>query len=203
MTDETRKLLSLPALEVAPRLLGMILKVGNTSGRIVEVEAYTQDDPASHSFRGKTPRNAPMFLPGGHLYVYFSYGNHWCVNIVTGKEGVGEAVLIRALEPLTGIPLMRRRRKIAQKERLCSGPGNVGRALGLTGRFSGVRIGTLGIDLLPGDPPPEIWVTTRVGVRNGADLPRRFLYPGSPCLSRPLPKNFVKILLHSPKTVLY
>ncbi len=203
MTEETRKLLSLPALEVAPRLLGMVLQVGKASGRIVEVEAYTQDDPASHSFRGKTPRNSPMFLPGGHLYVYFSYGNHWCVNIVTGKEGVGEAVLIRALEPLTGIPSMRRRRNGAPIERLCSGPGNVGRALGITGRFSGVRIGTKGVDLLPGEPPSEIWVTSRIGIRHGADLPRRFLVPDSPCLSRRVPKNLEKKPLQWGKIVLY
>lgn len=202
MTRETRKLLSLSALKVAPRLLGMVLKVGPVSGRIVEVEAYTQDDPASHSYRGKTPRNLPMFLPGGHLYVYFSYGNHWCVNIVTGEAGVGEAVLIRALEPLQGIPIMQRRRKVTEIARLCSGPGNVGRALGLTGKFSGVRLGTRGVDLLPGQPPPEIWVTTRIGVRSGADLPRRFLVPNSLCLSRPLPKNFEKILPKRHKSVL-
>jgi DNA-3-methyladenine glycosylase len=132
---------------VAVELLNMVLVhddpvVGRLAGRIIEVEAYLgADDPASHAFRGPTPRNRVMFGPAGHLYVYFSYGMHWCANAVTGDDGVGTAVLLRALQPLGGIPVMRSRRPAARRDRdLCSGPARLTQALGIDGRHDGVDL---------------------------------------------------------------
>lgn len=155
-------------------VLGWIIQVQGVSGRIVEAEAYTQDDPASHSFRGPRGRNLPMFLPAGHLYVYRSYGVHWCANLVTGAEGSGEAVLIRALEPLEGVPIMRRRRGPGiPLHALCRGPGNAAKALGLSGRDSGLKLGSR-VRLLPGDPPAKIQRSKRVGVTSNGVLWRFF-----------------------------
>lgn len=184
MQDEITAVLRLDAVEAAPLVLGLELVVGGCSGRIVEVEAYRQDDPASHSFRGLTPRNAPMFLWGGHLYVYRSYGVHWCMNLVTGKEGDGQALLIRALEPLRGVAAMRRRRGEVSDLRLCSGPGNVCQALGVDGSLSGEALG--GRVRLCGHPgtATAVLTTPRVGITQGTDLPWRFCLADSRFLSR-------------------
>jgi DNA-3-methyladenine glycosylase len=187
MQDEILQVLRLDAPDAAPLVLGLELSVNGCSGRIVEVEAYTQDDPASHSFRGRTPRNAPMFYEGGHLYVYRSYGVHWCLNLVTGMEGEGQALLVRALEPTAGLDRMRRRRGELPDHRLCAGPGNVCRALGVDGSYSGERIG--GRVQLRGKPgsAQHIACGPRIGITRGMDRAWRFCLAGSRSLSRATP----------------
>jgi len=158
------------------------------TGRIVEVEAYTgSDDPASHSHRGKTQRNATMFGPPGLLYVYLSYGIHWCANVVCGSEGEGTAVLIRALEPVAGLQRMREARSKARRDLdLCRGPARLAQALGITGEDDGT-------DLVEGPfrlvddgvpPPPAPVVTTRIGISRATDLPWRWYVPDNPHVSR-------------------
>ena len=182
---------------VAKSLLGCLLvhqEAGGTAmGWIVEVEAYLHDDPAAHSFRGETERNRVMFGPAGHAYVYRIYGLHTCVNVVTGPEGTGEAVLIRALEPAGGIELMRARRGTDDLLALASGPGKLTQALGITMGCNGAFLseGTLQIwspDSFPGRRPEgvpgEIVQTTRVGITKAADLPLRFYLNGSRYISR-------------------
>lgn len=170
-----------PAAEaVAPRLLNKILVVGACSGRIVEVEAYHQHDPASHSFRGPTPRNATMFGPAGHLYVYFTYGMHHCANVVTGPGGDGQAVLLRGVVPLTGLAELRQRRPAARRDiDLANGPGKLCRAFGLDRSFDGFDLCAPDAAVWIGDdgiPPPATPVTTaRVGIRVGTELPWRWL----------------------------
>jgi len=182
---------------VARDLPGCLLvhreEAGTTMGWIVEVEAYLRDDPAAHSFRGETVRNRAMFGPAGHAYVYRIYGLHTCVNIVTGQEGVGEAVLIRALEPAAGIDLMRARRGTDDLLALASGPGKLTSALGITMDLNGTSLsdGPLQVwspDSLPGrrpeGSPGEIVQTTRIGITKAADLPLRFYLKGSRYVSR-------------------
>ena len=166
------------AVVVAPELLNKVLVVGPCTGRIVEVEAYRSDEPAAHSFRGPTPRTAVMFGPAGHLYVYFSYGMHHCANLVTGADGDGQAVLLRAVVPLAGIELMTRRR--SGRRQLADGPGKLCQAFGLD-------LGHTGVDVCgggevhvhdDGTPPPEVPLTTpRVGITKAVELPWRFLVP--------------------------
>ncbi len=175
---------------VAPELLNKVLVQGRRSGRIVEVEAYAgADDPGSHAFRGMTRRNATMFGPPGLLYVYLSYGMHWCANVVCGEEGQGVAVLVRALAPLTGLAEMRASRPRAQRDRdLCSGPGKLCQALGVTGDDDGADlvVGDRGLviadDAVP--PPENPFITTRVGLSAGVDSPWRWYVPGEPNVSR-------------------
>jgi DNA-3-methyladenine glycosylase len=173
--------------EVAPELVGCTLLVDGVGGRIVEVEAYDGDDPASHGYGGPTPRNRAMFGPAGHAYVYRSYGLHWCLSLVCGEEGQAEAVLVRALEPTDGIDRMRERRQLADVRLLCAGPGRLCQALGVTGAQDG----------RPLDEPPFVLLAApggdlevvrgpRVGITRAADLPWRYGVAGSRFLSRAL-----------------
>ena len=179
--------------DVAPELLNKVLVHGARSGRIVEVEAYAgAEDPGSHAFRGQTPRNATMFGPPGCLYVYLSYGVHWCANAVCGTEGEGVAVLLRALSPLGGVDGMRIARPgIARDRQLCSGPGRLCQALGITKVHDGA-------DLVTGDrgpvivddgtaPPAVPGNSVRIGLTAGAASPWRWYVPGDPNLSRARP----------------
>lgn len=188
-----RALLDGAVQDVAPRLLNLILAVDGRAGRIVEVEAYGgADDPASHAHRGLTARNGTMFGRAGLLYVYRSYGLHWCANVVVGPAGEAGAVLIRALEPLQGRQAMSTRRPAAHRDRdLCNGPGKLCAALGIDGAMDGA-------DLLdPGSPvrlvsdgsaaAPEPLVTTRVGISRAVERPWRFVAPGSPWVSKGRP----------------
>jgi DNA-3-methyladenine glycosylase len=166
---------------VAVDLLGKVIRVERdgvvTSGRIVETEAYTADDPASHSFRGRTARNAVMFGPAGHLYVYLSYGIHCCANVVTGATGDGQAVLLRAIEPLEGIDVMRRRRG---REPLADGPGKLCQALGIELTADGADL-TDGAILVVDDgcpPPSDPIVGSRIGISTATETPWRFRVRG-------------------------
>lgn len=183
-----------PAPVVAKALIGMVLAHdaadGASGGLIVEVEAYRESDPASHSFRGRTPRNAPMFGPAGHAYVYFSYGVHWCFNVVSGDEGVGEGVLIRAIEPAFGVEHMQRRRETKELVDLARGPGRLTEALAIRREHGGSDLveGPLGIWR-----PPErirrryrrIATGPRIGITKGAATAWRFSTLGSPFVSGP------------------
>jgi DNA-3-methyladenine glycosylase len=188
MTDFGRS-----ALVVAHDLIGKLHVVGECVGRIVETEAYLQDDEASHSFRGRTPRNAVMFGPPGHWYVYRSYGMHWCANIVTGKDGVGEAVLIRALEPVSGAEVMAARRPRARRPvDLANGPGKLTEALGITAELNGQRVGSVGAAAVVDDPAwplgANVISSTRIGITRAVDRPWRWMLAGSPFVSvRPAP----------------
>jgi DNA-3-methyladenine glycosylase len=181
-----------PTPVVARRLLGHVLvsEVGGrrTAGRIVETEAYLgPDDPASHGYRARrTLRNASMFERPGTAYVYFTYGMHWCLNAVTEREGIPAAVLIRALEPLDGLPTMRRRRRNAPDRELCSGPAKLCQALGVTGREDGAPLtrGRLRIVRQGSRQRYAIIVTPRIGITRAVDWPLRFLIEGSPWVSR-------------------
>ncbi len=162
---------------------------GRVSGRIVEAEAYRgAGDPASHAWRGPTPRNAAMFGPPGHAYVYFTYGMHHCLNLVTEREGRASAVLVRALEPVDGAGLMRRRRGVREAARLARGPGNVARALGLTRAHDGLDLtrGPLWLsDLPPRRSGHRVGRSGRVGIRRAGECPWRFHLDGHPCVSGP------------------
>jgi len=162
----------------ARALIGWTLIVDGVGGPIVEAEAYRHDDPASHSFRGRTARNAAMYGLPGTVYVYRSYGIHWCMNIVCGPEGVADAVLVRSLEPAVGVERMRERRG---REPLTSGPGNVGQALG-----AGPELNGHVAELLPPDRRRRVVRTTRIGLTQAAERPWRFLDPDSPYVSRPI-----------------
>lgn len=177
-------------LEVAPELLGKLLVAGERAGRVVEVEAYRgSDDPGSHGYRGVTPRTAVMYGPPGHLYVYFTYGMHWCANVVCGTDGTCGAVLIRALSPVWGLDQMRAARPRARRDRdLCNGPAKLCQALGIDGRHNGVDItrAELGVELRDDDHPTLRHCTsTRIGLAEGKghDLPWRFYVPGDPNVS--------------------
>jgi DNA-3-methyladenine glycosylase len=177
--------------EVAPELLGKVLVRGDRSARIVEVEAYCGSlDPGSHAYRGMTRRNATMFGPPGLLYVYFTYGMHWCANAVCGDEGEGVAVLLRAAEPLSGIDEMRARRPKARRDRdLLAGPARLCQAFDLVGVDDGADLvrNDRAITIVDdGTPPPEVpAVGPRIGLTAGAELPWRWCDPGSLHLSKP------------------
>jgi DNA-3-methyladenine glycosylase len=171
--------------EVAPDLIGATLLVDGVGGIIVEVEAYHHTDPAAHSFNGPTARNQVMFGPPGFVYVYRSYGIHWCVNFVCERDGSASAVLIRALEPTHGIATMRRRRGISDVRALCSGPGKLTQALAITHRHNAMAL----------DAPPfalharlgrlEVVSGVRIGITKAAELPWRYGLRGSKFLSKP------------------
>jgi DNA-3-methyladenine glycosylase len=172
--------------EVAPDLIGVTLLIDGVGGRIVEVEAYDQEDPASHGYRGRTPRNAVMFGPPGYAYVYRSYGIHWCLNFVCGEEGIADAVLIRALEPTAGIEEQRRRRGVQGLRSLCSGPGKLCQALGITGAHNGLGLDRRPFELQPRVEIPEIVTGPRIGITKATELTWRYGLAGSPYLSRVL-----------------
>jgi len=174
--------------EVARDLVGATLLVDGVGGVVVEVEAYAPEDPASHSYRGRTPRNAAMFGPPGHLYVYRSYGIHWCANAVCGHDGVGAAVLLRALEPTHGIERMRERRSVDDPRRLCSGPGSLTQALGITGAHGGLALDEPPFELVRSPLRVELVAGPRVGITRAAELPWRYSLRGSPFVSRPRPR---------------
>jgi DNA-3-methyladenine glycosylase len=153
---------------------------------IVEVEVYTSDDPASHSFGGQTTRNATMFGPSGRLYVYRSYGVHWCANVVCGSEGEGSAVLIRALEPTAGLEKMRARRGLTDSRLLCAGPGRLAQALGITGEDDGLPVDRDPFALVPSSRAPDIAAGPRVGISRATEEPWRYCAKGSRFTSRPL-----------------
>jgi DNA-3-methyladenine glycosylase len=184
-------------VSVAKALLGAYLvhdaPQGRTAGRIVETEAYLfSGDPACHAHQGKTRRNAAMFGPPGHAYIYFVYGMYYCFNVVTAPEGVGEAVLVRALEPCAGIPLMQQRRGTRDLKALCSGPGKLVLAMGLLKDLNGCPLfrGPLTIrsqGSFPrgrSAPKEKIVATTRIGISRAAALPLRFCLKGNPFVSR-------------------
>jgi DNA-3-methyladenine glycosylase len=173
--------------EVAPDLIGVTLLVGGVGGRIVEVEAYDQEDPASHGYRGRTPRNESMFGPPGHAYVYRSYGIHWCLNLVCAGEGVAEAALIRALEPTAGIDEQRRRRGTDDVRALCSGPGKLCQALGITREHDGLALDRPPFRLRERQAVPEVVTGPRIGITRATELSWRYLEQGSLFLSRPAP----------------
>lgn len=185
-------------LTLAQRLLGCVLMhesdQGTTAGTIVETEAYLTDDPACHAYRKKTKRNAAMFGPAGTVYVYQIYGMHYCVNIASAEEGVGEAVLIRALEPTEGIELMEKRRNLKEIRHssfdtrdLCNGPGKLVQAMGISiVQHNGSSLITGTLSVLPPQKEEvfEIVTTTRIGITQGADLPYRFYVKGNRFVSR-------------------
>jgi DNA-3-methyladenine glycosylase len=171
--------------EVAPDLIGVTLLVDGVGGRIVEVEAYHQEDPASHGYRGRTERNASMFGPPGHAYVYRSYGVHWCLNFVCGPRDVAEAVLIRALEPTDGIEEQRRRRGRDELRVLCSGPGKLCQALGIRREHDGLPLDEQPFRLEPREGvAPEILTGPRIGITRATELSWRYGEAGSVYLSR-------------------
>lgn len=170
---------------VAQQLIGRWLLVDGVGGRIVETEAYDASDPASHSFAGPTERNAAMFGPPGHAYVYRSYGLHWCLNLVCREAGHGAGVLIRALEPLVGLARMQARRGQQDIRRLCNGPGCVGQALGITRTHNGMSLAASPFEIRPADAEVKVITGPRIGISKAVSQPWRFGLAGSPFVSRP------------------
>jgi DNA-3-methyladenine glycosylase len=174
-------------LKVAPDLIGATLLVNGVGGVIVEVEAYHHTDAAAHSYRGPTPRNLVMFGPPGFVYVYRSYGIHWCVNFVCEPQGSASAVLIRALQPTHGIAAMRRRRGLHDERLLCSGPGKLTQALGITHQHNGLPLDVPPFLLCARPQTPDIVSGLRIGLTKAVELPWRYGLKGSKFLSKPFP----------------
>jgi DNA-3-methyladenine glycosylase len=171
--------------EVAPELIGAELYVDGVGGLIVEVEAYDHEDPASHAYRGRTERNASMFGPPGHAYVYRSHGIHWCLNVVCEPVGTASAVLIRAIEPLQGLEAMQERRGLEPVRLLCAGPGRLCQALAVTGQHDGLALDEPPFDLRPRTREVEIVIGPRIGITKAAEQPWRYGLAASAFLSRP------------------
>ena len=186
-----RRFYARPTLDVAPDLLNKVLVAPGVAGRIVEVEAYRGgDDPGSHAFRGPTPRTEVMFGRAGHLYVYFTYGMHWCVNVVADETGTPGAILIRALTPLRGLAVMRRARPAAHHDAdLCNGPAKLAQACGIDGSHDGTDLiyASDGVSIRDDGtmPPAHPAIGGRVGLSRGDDLPWRFAVSGVADVSRP------------------
>ena len=171
--------------ELAPALIGCTFLADGVGGRIVEVEAYDAEDPASHGYRGETARNRSMFGPPGHAYVYRSYGIHWCLNLVCAGAGTAEAVLVRALEPTDGIDAMRERRRLEDVRLLCAGPGRLCQALGITQEADGLPLDRPPFSLLACDSEVEVVTGPRIGITRAAGAPWRYGLAGSRFVSRP------------------
>lgn len=176
------------APSVAQALIGVRLLVDGVGGTIVETEAYDAHDPASHSFRGVTLRNAPMFGPPGRAYVYRSYGLHWCLNLVCSDGRPGSAVLLRAIEPSDGLETMHARRGLADGRRLCSGPGRLAQALGIDATLNHAPLDAPPFALFDRHGQPRIVAGPRIGIRHGSETPWRFCLADSRFLSRPVAK---------------
>ncbi|MCL2722569.1 MAG: DNA-3-methyladenine glycosylase [Treponema sp.] len=173
-----------PTIDLAKSLLGKYLVYDKLKGIIVETEAYLgTDDPGCHASRGLTARNAPMFGPAGNIYVYLIYGMYYCFNIVSGKPGVGEAVLIRALEPVEGISLMQKRRKTQKIENLCSGPGKLTQAFNITKKHNNLSLLEGPLYIYDSKIKPEISTSTRIGLSAGKELELRFFIKGNKFVS--------------------
>jgi DNA-3-methyladenine glycosylase len=181
----TRGFFSRSVHEVAPDLIGAVLLVNGVGGRLVEVEAYHHTDPAAHSFIGPTERNAVMFGPPGYVYVYRSYGIHWCLNLVCEPKGSASAVLIRAIEPTEGLAVMRRRRGVAEERLLCSGPGRVCEALGVTHAQNGLSLTAPPFAIFARQGDEEVIAGPRIGITKAVDKRWRYGLKGSRFLSKP------------------
>ena len=190
----TRSFFSRSVHEVAPDLIGATLLVDGAGGRVVEVEAYHHTDPAAHSFRGPTARNAVMFGAAGYAYVYRSYGIHWCLNFVCEPKGSASAVLIRAVEPTAGLAAMRRRRGVADERLLCSGPGRLCEALRITALHNGLALDRPPFALFARQGEVEIVTGPRIGLTKAADKPWRYGLKGSRFLSKPFPPETTRRL---------
>jgi DNA-3-methyladenine glycosylase len=183
----TKKFFDRSVHKVAPDLIGATLLFGGIGGLIVEVEAYHHTDPAAHSYNGPTPRNRVMFGPAGFAYVYRSYGIHWCANFVCEEEGSASAVLIRALQPTQGLASMRRRRGLQDERSLCSGPGKLCQALGITDAHNALPLDAAPYALHAATSKPELMIDVRIGITKAADLPWRYGLKGSPFVSKRFP----------------
>ena len=181
----TREFFARSVHAVAPELIGATLLVDGVGGTIVEVEAYDHEDPAAHGYRGRTARNASMFGPPGHAYVYRSYGIHWCVNLVCEDEGVASAVLLRALKPTQGLDVMRERRRVHDARLLCSGPGRLCQALAITREHDGLPLDEPPFELRDRESVPAVVAGARIGITRAADRPWRYGLAGSRFVSRP------------------
>jgi DNA-3-methyladenine glycosylase len=193
----TRAFFSRSVHIVAPDLIGATLLVNGVGGRVVEVEAYHHTDPAAHSFRGRTERNAVMFGPPGFAYIYRSYGLHWCLNFVCERQGSASAVLIRAIEPTAGLALMLRRRGTADERLLCSGPGRLCEALGVTGAYNGLALDAPPFAIFARADAVEVVAGPRIGITKAAEKPWRYGLKGSRFLSKPFAAR--ASLLHRPR----
>lgn len=179
-----------PPHVVARQLIGVTLLVDGVGGRIVEAEAYDRDEPASHCYIGETPRNFSMFGPPGRSYVYRSHGLHWCLNVVCRENGHGAGVLLRALEPVVGLDLMRERRGLDDERLLCAGPGRLAQALAVTRAHNNLPLDAAPFHLLAPDPGVVVDVLAgpRIGISKAVELPWRFGLAGSRFFSKPFPK---------------
>ena len=180
----SRDLFAAGVHRLAEELIGATLLVGGVGGVLVELEIYDQGDPASHSYRGPTARNASMFGPPGHAYVYRSYGVHWCLNFVCSEPGEASAILVRALEPTHNVERMQERRGSVDLRKLCAGPGRVCQALGVTGEHDGLPLDLPPFELRARGSEPQIFRAPRIGITRARERPWRICLAGSPYLSR-------------------